>query len=119
MLSGISSKETGFSWTSGDAMFVEVPVSTVLGRLNVKINIVGTFEGSRSYVVKQENVIISEGSHEGAGVIEFDILPDNNLLRFEVEFPDAQVVSEVDKASMDNRKLAFQIQSIEIQTKGE
>lgn len=109
---GVSGDEGAFSWTSEEKMAVEIPVKGTFDELSVEIVVVGTFIGEKTYVVKQKELKIAEGTINGAGTIEFDILPKGGELSFEIYFPDSQVVSDVIVDSTDDRKIALQLESM-------
>lgn len=116
ILSGISEKEDGYSWTNGNAMMVEVPIKGNYARLNISLDVVGTFNGSKSYVVRQKDTIITSGSIDGTGNISFSINPKDDKLIFEIDFPDAQVIKDVIPDSSDDRKVAFQLKKMILST---
>ncbi len=114
VLSGISEKESQFSWTDGEKMRVEIPVKGKYEQLQVDILIKGTFNGNKSYQILQNDTDITAGIINGEDRISFlaDVI--KNKLVFEMEFPDAQIIREVIEGSADNRKIAFQLQEISI-----
>lgn len=119
VLNGISEKEDAFSWTCGNKMIVKIPVRKDCGKINVTLSILDTFNGSKSYIIKQNDIQITSGNIMGKGEISFDIIPRDNTLLFEIDFPDAQVISDVIADSNDNRKVAFQLQTMTLSTERE
>ena len=112
VLSGISQKETGFSWTSGNKMEVWVPVIGKQEKVEVVLTIGGTFHGKKTYIISQEGKEIVAGTMEGEGEIAFELQPSDRELKFEILLPDAQVVSDVYENSTDGRKVAFQLKKM-------
>ena len=111
--SGLSVNEGEFAWTDGEEMEVRVPTNREEG--NVAIHVVGTFEGEQRYSVKDSGgEIVATGSLAGAGEIRFPVKSDGKEIGFTVEMPDAVVVKEKIEGSSDDRKVALQVSSIEI-----
>lgn len=109
--SGISDKEDGYSWTDGDVMHVEIPAAIASGKVDVDINVVGTFNGPKSYSVSGA-VGVVVGQLDREGVIHFTAEIQNGNISFDLNCEDAQVVNTVDSSSADKRKVAFQISEI-------
>lgn len=112
--SGISVRQEEGSWTEGTCMAVEMPTIQTSGTVHVEMDIVGTFNGVQNYTVNHNGMAIASGSLDGAGVITFDLDYTGNYISFELLSPDAQVVNEVYKDSLDTRQVAFQISQITI-----
>lgn len=113
VLSGVSTKEDGFSWTDGDVMHVEIPATIPSGNVNISINVIGTFNGVQRYSVNTAGGIVS-GQLDGPGIINFTSEIRDGNITFDLECNDAQVVNEVVPENSDMRKVAFQINTIKI-----
>lgn len=113
VVSGISGKEDGFSWTNADVMHVEIPSAINSGKVDVDVNVVGTFHGPRSYFVDGADGIAS-GQIDGPGTIHFTAEIIDHKISFDFRCNDARVVNTVYTESSDTRKVAFQIESIRI-----
>ena len=114
VLSGISYQEEDFSWTEGDKMEVLVPADANYSKLKICLSVLGTFQGSQSYVVCQDKSVIASGSIEGKGEIKFEMIPSDHEIRFDILFPDALVVHDVWADSTDERKIAFQLKEMSL-----
>ena len=110
---GLSVNEGAFAWTEGDEMEVCIPTDREEG--NVSIDVVGTFEGEQRYIVKDSTgKTVAEGSINGEGKIGFPVKAEGKEIRFMLETPDAAVVKEKIPNSNDDRIVALQVSSIEI-----
>lgn len=111
---GLSGNEDAYSWTDGDELSVSIPVKGNYDEASVVLSVEGTFNGDKSYIIKQNGKEISHGSIEGAGQITFIANIKDSDLAFDICFPDAQTVSDISKESSDKRKLALQVSKITV-----
>lgn len=112
--SGLSGNEGMFSWTDGDLVSFEIPVSDKFLNLQVDLSVAGTFNGEKSYVIKQKEDIISKGSINGSGEINFYVMANDGKLKFDLYLPDAEVINEVQPENYDSRKVSLQLIKITI-----
>ena len=111
---GISGKEDGFSWTDGDVVQVRIPCSKHEGEATVQIEIVGTFNGEKSYSISNNGFEYTSGTINGSGAIKFTAEISNGELSFDMNCLDAEQISQVFVESTDQRKVAFQIRKIAV-----
>lgn len=109
---GISGKENGFSWTDGDKLEIRIPSIMQTGEVDVEIEVVGTFNGAKGYIISGTDNAAS-GELNGSGKIAFTANIVDHLISFDLNCVDAQQISSVTN-SMDARKVAFQIEKIQI-----
>ena len=110
---GISWKEDGYSWTEGNHMEILIPVLGDYEQVQVTFNIRDTFNGEKTYAIKQSEKTIMEGVIEGKSEVSFNADVEDGYISFLVEMPDAEKVSDV-LESVDGREVAFQIERIKI-----
>ncbi|MBQ8246325.1 MAG: hypothetical protein IJZ42_04265 [Lachnospiraceae bacterium] len=113
---GVSGRENEFSWTEGKVLKVEIPLQGYVGTLDVTISVLGTFEGEQRYNVLQDGKIVSSGTLNGAGEISFSVNAKEDNLVFEIDMPDAKIISEV-LGTSDHRQVAFQLQKLHAEPK--
>lgn len=107
--SGLSGNEGMFSWTDGDCVTFEIPTNNKYKNLKVILSVMDTFNGKKSYVIRQNEDVVTEGSIEGSGEIVFYAKVNSGKLKFDLNLPDAEVVNKVQPESSDTRKIAFQL----------
>lgn len=117
VIGGLSGNEGAFSWSDGNELSVEIPVTKTHKNLVVTLTVLGTFNGDKTYIIKQNDTIIANGTINGEGYIQFTIPTANRSLSFQIELPDAQRVCDVDKESTDTRKLALRLEKMHVETK--
>lgn len=111
---GISHNEGEFTWTEGDLVRFEIPVNNKFEKLKVNISVIGTFNGEQSYMIEQDDIIVTQGSLNGPGDITFEADVNNGKLRFDLLQPNAENVNKINIESNDTRKLAFKLDEITI-----
>lgn len=107
--SGLSGNEGMFSWTDGDCVVFEIPANDKFQNLKVDLSVVGTFDGEKSYIIKQDEDVVSEGSINGGGEINFYVKANDGKLKFDLYLPDAEVINEVQPDNSDTRKVSLQL----------
>lgn len=107
--SGLSRNEGIFSWTDGDLVAFEIPSNSKYKKLKVTLLVLDTFNGKKSYVVKQAEDVVAEGCIEGSEEIAFYAKVNGEKLKFDLYLPEAESVNEVQPENSDTRKISFQL----------
>lgn len=108
-ISGISSKDSNFSWTEGHESICRTRIAGAAGRkITGTLNIHGVFNGKQrlKILVNNQEVINTEISQ--ADTISFTFTPDSDFIDFRMELPDAISPYKL-KQSYDYRQLALQV----------
>ena len=83
--------------------------------VEINIHTIGTFNGTQPYtIVDREGKQIAAGELTGAGEIVFRYRAERNEIAFTMRMPCAVVVAELVPGATDYRRVAFQIDRIEI-----
>ncbi len=112
VVEGLSANEGAFRWTDGNTVSFKIPVSKKYQEVEVALSVLDTFNGRRSYIIKQNEHILTQGTLNGAGEIVFGVDIEDEIISFDLYLPDAQVINEVFPENGDKRKVSFQVDKI-------
>lgn len=111
-LTGVYGKEMDFSWTEGEKLSLRLPVSEDITAVDVVIDVATTFNGAQSYHIVSQSLDIKRGTITGSGKICFTLPVRDGFLTFDMELPDAKVISQVID-SVDSRMVALALREIQ------
>lgn len=117
-VTGISANEGAFTWSDGKFIHVTVPVNKKYAELSITIDVLNTFNGVKTYIIKQGQNILTNGTLNGPGLISFNAKVNSGKLDFIIYLPDAQIVKDVDSTSSDSREISLQLNKITLKEIG-